>query len=121
MGNGYRVSEIGETWHRPEGAHPWRRTIADVRLGAQPARDEESTTTVGNLALYAHWHANQGWHRIICGGGSPVVLGVPLGTGPAHVMQLRPVAIEQASGQVLNEVGEIGGQAVLAAGGEPSS
>jgi hypothetical protein len=36
-------------------------------------------------------------------------------------MQLRPVAIEQAFGHALKEVGEIGGQAALAAGGEPSS
>jgi len=40
-----------------------------------------------------------GWHCKIRGGG-PVVLGVPFGTGPAHVMEFGPVGIEQASGQI---------------------
>src|SRR6478735_4092155 len=40
--------------------------------------------------------------------GRPVVLGVPLGTGSAHVIELGPVRIEQASRQAVRELGEIG-------------
>src|SRR5215472_13065446 len=44
------------------------------------------------LGAYAH----KGGHRLIRNG-HPVVLGVPLGTGSAHVIELGPVRIEQAS------------------------
>src|SRR5260221_13013810 len=52
-------------------------------------------------------HAHKGWHRLIRDG-RPLVLGVPLGTGSAHVIELGPVRIEQASGQAVRELGEIG-------------
>src|SRR6266849_8475124 len=48
-----------------------------------------------------------GRHRLICDG-RPLVLGVPLGTGSAHVIELGPVRIEQASRQAVRELGEIG-------------
>src|SRR5262249_3071415 len=59
----------------------------------------------GPSALDAH--AREGRHRVI-GGGGPVVIGVPLWTGSAHVIELGPVWIEQASGQSVRELGEIG-------------
>src|ERR1700730_14445631 len=52
-------------------------------------------------------HAHKGGHRLICDR-RPVVLGVPLGTGSAHVIELGPVRIEQASRQAVRELGEIG-------------
>src|SRR6516162_3354787 len=52
-------------------------------------------------------HAHKGGHRLIRNGHS-VVLGVPLGTGSAHVIELGPVRIEQASHQAVRELGEIG-------------
>src|SRR5262249_56616769 len=59
----------------------------------------------GPSALDAHAH--KGRHHVI-GGGRAVVLGMPLRTGPAHVIELGPVWIEQASGQRVHELGEIG-------------
>jgi len=59
----------------------------------------------GPSALDAHAH--KGRHRVI-GGGRPVVLCVPLRTGSAHVIELGPVWIEQASGQRVHELREIG-------------
>src|SRR6516225_3692805 len=52
-------------------------------------------------------NADKGGHRLIRNG-RPVVLGVPLGTGSAHVIELGPVRIEQASRQAVRELGEIG-------------
>src|SRR6516164_5404636 len=52
-------------------------------------------------------HAHEGRHRLICDG-CPLMLGVPFGTGSAHVIELGPVRIEQASRQVVSELGEIG-------------
>jgi hypothetical protein len=40
------------------------------------------------------------------------MLGVPLGTGPAHVVELRPVRIKHRLRKVPDEMTEIGGQAV---------
>jgi hypothetical protein len=65
--------------------------------------------------------ANEGRHRLEVGG-RPVVLGMPLGARAAHIVELGPVSVEQASGQVLEEVGEVGGQALgLAAVGRPAN
>src|SRR5262249_8222002 len=55
------------------------------------------------LGAYAH----KGGHRLIRNG-HPVVLSVPLGTGSAHVIELGPVRIEQASRQAVCELREIG-------------
>jgi len=36
-----------------------------------------------------------------------VMLGVPFGTRAAHVVQLRPIRVEQASRQRVHEIGEV--------------
>src|SRR5215831_10721839 len=70
-------------------------------------------------ALGAHAYKHR--HRMIRGG-SPVVLGVPFGPGPAHVIKFGPVRVEKASGQVLHELGDIGQDArLLAVAGVASS
>jgi hypothetical protein len=53
-------------------------------------------------------------HRRHCnhlGRAGEVVLGVPLGSRAAHVVQLWPVRVEQGFGQSPQEVGYVGGQA----------
>src|SRR5262252_8904695 len=52
-------------------------------------------------------YADKGGHCLVRNG-HPVVLGVPLGTGSAHVIELGPVRIEQASRQAVRELGKIG-------------
>ena len=37
----------------------------------------------------------------------PVVLGVPFGAGPTHVMEFGPVLIEQASGYILQDFAQV--------------
>src|SRR5207253_8912627 len=83
----------------------------------------------GNAPFYAIFsapsalgaHAHKGRHRLIRDG-CPLVLGVPFGTGSAHVIELGPVRIEQASRQAVRELGEIGEYARrLAAGGADSN
>jgi hypothetical protein len=47
------------------------------------------------------------------------MFGVPLWTGAAHVVQLRPVRVEQGLGQVVQELGDVGAKGrSLAAGSE---
>ena len=47
------------------------------------------------------------------------MFGMPLWPGAAHVVQLRPVGIEQGLGQVVQEVGDVGAKGrSLAAGSE---
>src|SRR5215470_4655113 len=68
-----------------------------------------------------HAHPSQNRHGVE-GGGSGIVLGVPLGAGTAHVVELGAVAVEQAPGQVPEDVGEVGGKTLRrAAGGQPAN
>ena len=48
----------------------------------------------------------------------PVVLGVPFGAAPAHVMEFGPVGVEQASGQILQHFAQVDHHVV---GSAPSS
>src|SRR5713226_2383622 len=64
-------------------------------------------------------HAHEGRHGVERTG-RRIVLGMPLGAGSAHVMQLGPVGVEQATGQIVDEVGEIGDAGGIVAGGEPA-
>src|SRR5436305_14117960 len=52
--------------------------------------------------------ARKGCHRIIRVKRGRVVLGVPFGTGPAHVMEFGPVRIEQEIGEILQGFAQIG-------------
>src|SRR5262249_53011926 len=69
-------------------------------------------------ALRAHAHKDR--DRMILG--CPVVFGVPFGTGPAHVIKLGPVRVEEDPGQALREMVDIGQDAgLLAVAGAASS
>src|SRR5262245_852000 len=46
---------------------------------------------------------------------------MPLGAGPAHVVQFGPVGIEEALGHALEEVGKVGGQTLRLAVGQPAN
>src|SRR5438445_12735918 len=48
-----------------------------------------------------------------------VVLGVPLGAGAAHVVQLRPVGIEQAAQELVDDIAKAGKHAWCPAAGSP--
>src|SRR5712691_4119889 len=90
----------------------------DPTCGVEPTDDERIRQRRGS-ALHAH--PSERRYRIESGG-SAIVLGVPLGAGTAHVVQLGPVAVEQALGQVPEDVGEVSGQTLgLAAGGQPAN
>jgi hypothetical protein len=66
-------------------------------------------------------HADAGQHRgaMIHHLGRRIMLGVPLGAGSAHVVQLGSVGVEQGVGETVNEVSKVDRQTWrLAAGGE---
>src|SRR5215471_10882790 len=87
--------------------------------GARPFYRIRSALGEPRSALGAHAYKHR--HRVIRGG-SPVVLGVPFGPGPAHVIKFGPVRVEKAPGQVLHELGDIGQDArLLAVAGVASS
>src|SRR3977135_191967 len=90
---------------RGEGLEVWVRSRAANGRRHRPTR---GCRTARGSALNAHRDQNR--YRPI-GDGYPVVLGMPLGPGPAHVMLLGSVRVEQAPGQILHEFGEIGRQA----------
>src|SRR6516162_485430 len=91
------MAEVGGASLSPELPGPAAHGAADDAISSRiPLSSAPS-------ALGAH----KGWHRLICDG-CPLVLGVPLGTGAAHVIELGPVRIEQASRQAVRELGEIG-------------
>jgi hypothetical protein len=54
--------------------------------------------------------ANHGRHgnRLRCA--NRMMLGMPLWSGAAHVVQLRPIGVEQSFGQSPEEVGDVGGE-----------
>src|SRR5262249_49441395 len=96
-------------WGLPYGclARGWSKVpqLGTMRLARCAAGKAPFYAIISTSALGAHAH--KGRHRLI-GDGHPVVLGVPLGTGSAHVIELGPVRIEQASRQIVRELGEIG-------------
>ena len=61
-------------------------------------------------ALHPYAGHSRNGHRIEARG-HPIMLGVPLGAGPAHVVKLGAVGIEQRFREALEEVEDIGSQA----------
>lgn len=94
--------------------------VPSARDGGPPVRGRERARFYwiiyalegSRSALRAHAHKDR--HRLILGG-CPVVLGVPFGTGPAHVIKFGPVRVEKAPGQALHEIDDIGQDARLVA------
>src|SRR5919197_1058124 len=98
------------------------RVRAKCQMGTRGARPfYRIRSALGEPRSAFGAHAHKGWDRMVRGG-CPVVLGVPFGTGPAHVIKFGPVRVEEAAGQVLQELGDIGQDArLLAVAGVASS
>ena len=63
--------------------------------------------------------SNHGPNRDRVGGAPRIMFGMPFWPGAAHVVQLRPVRVEQGLGQTVQEVGDVGAKGrSLAAGSE---
>src|SRR5262249_12907972 len=84
-------------WSRRKvGASSQASTVLDLARRARPP--------VRSVRLFPRYaarsalgpHAHQRRHRVIAS--RPLVLGVPFGTGSAHVIEFRPIVVEQASG-----------------------
>jgi hypothetical protein len=53
-------------------------------------------------------HGRHGHNRLGCA--NRIMLGMPLWSGAAHVVQLRPIGVEQSFGQGSEEVGDVGSE-----------
>jgi hypothetical protein len=72
-----------------------------------------------DVARGASGASNHGPNRDRVSGAPRIMFGMPLWTGAAHVVQLRPVGVEQGLGQTVQEVGDVGAKGrSLAAGSE---
>jgi hypothetical protein len=61
-----------------------------------------------DVARGASGASNHGPNRDRVGGGPRIMFGMPLWPRAAHVVQLRPVGVEQGLGQTVQEVGDVG-------------
>src|SRR5437764_11654572 len=80
----------------------------ELRCPAETGSDCSLRVAAVGLGLGAQ--ANESGHGVEVGGRG-IMLGMPLGAGPAHVVLLGPIAIEQASREVTDDVGDVRGDA----------